>query len=408
MERLFDAIYDTNGFNFAIAVSFSGKIERPRWAAAFAQLQQRHPFLNAHINHEDEHAPFLHRAENPPIPLTFEVKTSPTQWERVIEAHIEEPFGAAPLVRATLLEDEAGCDLVFTAHHAILDGVGAVALLRDLMAALAGDAMEAMPVPPSAEERLRTMRLSVLPQPPADPQAAEARNQFLASLPVRAFQPYTGTRRPTVSSIGITPEETRQWLACARSHNVTLGAVLIAAMAAAVRQLTPSLKTSDIRIAVPVNNRPHLNNQDDAVLCISIAHIVCVDPDQGLWGTARAVLEQLRQAQGLDAAEQYLEAIKPIMDAKLGAATLVRLLATNNGTDATLTNLKQVDFLRLPDGLSVQAVWGPAVCAPIAPTFVIGAATFNGALRLVYTTHMPLPGMLETLRTIVSRACADA
>ena len=47
LERLFDAIDQTNGFNFSRAVTFRGNVAHSGWVAAFAQVQRRHPFLRA-------------------------------------------------------------------------------------------------------------------------------------------------------------------------------------------------------------------------------------------------------------------------------------------------------------------------------------------------------------------------
>jgi NRPS condensation-like uncharacterized protein len=414
LERLVDAIVEINGFNFCMAVSFRGKITHPRWMDAFAQLQQRHPLLNASLNHDDPQLPFLRRLEDLPIPLKLELRTSPTQWERVVETECEQPFAdaAAPLVRAVLLEDDHGCDLILTSHHTILDGIGAVSLLRDLLTALAGEKLRPLALPPSVEERLAEAR-RLTPAPPADsPRAiealrsAEASLHFLAGRPARFFERHTGERRPTISSLRLSPEETGQWLRCARAHQVTLGAVLLASLAAAARRLNPSLKQTDIRLAVPVNARPYLKNEDDAVFCISTPYVVSLYPEMGVWESARALSAQLAALKGLDAIDTYLQGIKAIMDAGLDTKTLVEFMASQYGADLTLTNLKSVDFPKLPEGLSVEAVWGPAVSSPIAGHFVIGAATANGALHLVYTTYAPLPGMLETTRAIITQACA--
>jgi hypothetical protein len=97
LERLFHTIDQTNGFNFCLAVSFQGKVAHSRWNAAFARVQQRHPFLNASLNRDDAHAPYIQRAECSPIPLTFEPRTSSTQWQRVMEAQAKNLSPHPPL-----------------------------------------------------------------------------------------------------------------------------------------------------------------------------------------------------------------------------------------------------------------------------------------------------------------------
>lgn len=125
-EHLFWAVDKINGFNFAIAFSFSGNVAHARWKAAFEQVQQRHPFLNAGINEEDPLAPFFTRGAGLPIPLVFQRRASSADWRPVMESEVAKPFDLSkgPLLRAAILEDDKGCDLVITAHHAIIDGMG--------------------------------------------------------------------------------------------------------------------------------------------------------------------------------------------------------------------------------------------------------------------------------------------
>jgi hypothetical protein len=184
--------------------------------------------------------------------------------------------------------------------------------------------------------------------------------------------------------------------------------VLLAALAAAVRTLTPSLKEADIHVVSPVDTRPFLKNSDDFVLSIIVAQAVCLHPDPGLWESARALRSQLLPFQHLDEIEASYDRTASAMALKLDAATLVNILATQYGNDAMVTNLKCVEFPTVPDGLTVEAVWGPSVSGVNAGGQVLGVATFGGALHLVYTSHSPLAGLLETVQQMISAACADA
>ena len=175
-ERLFLAFDKINGFNFGIAVSFSSAIPDDRWKAAFEQVQRRHPLLNAGINEEDPHAPYFTSGAGLPVPLAFQHRISSIDWQRVMESDIAEPFdlSTGPLLRAAVLEDERGCDLVITANHVVIDGMGVLALVRDLLRVLAGETLAGLPIPPSAEERTAEIRaMNPVPAPPGDPAGEE-------------------------------------------------------------------------------------------------------------------------------------------------------------------------------------------------------------------------------------------
>jgi hypothetical protein len=160
-ERLFLAVDKINGFNFGIVVSFSGIIACDRCRGAFDQARKRHPLLNVGINEDEPHAPYFSTGAGLPVPIAFRGRTSPTDWQRATESDIAEPFDLSrgPLLRAAILDDDRGCDLLITANHVMIDGMGVLAFVRDLLRALAGETLTELPVPPSAKERADEIRV---------------------------------------------------------------------------------------------------------------------------------------------------------------------------------------------------------------------------------------------------------
>jgi hypothetical protein len=71
LEHLFWAVDKINGFNFGIAITFRGAVAHSRWKDAFAQVQRRHPLVDAGIN-EDE---ALKTVEFPPQPDSLVVES---------------------------------------------------------------------------------------------------------------------------------------------------------------------------------------------------------------------------------------------------------------------------------------------------------------------------------------------
>lgn len=73
-----------------------------------------------------------------------------------------------------------------------------------------------------------------------------------------------------------------------------------------------------------------------------------------------------------------------------------------------LSNLRTVELPPAPDGLTLEAVWGPSVLLGVEGEQMIGAATFDGALHLVYTSFSPVTGLLETVQEMIAEACMNA
>jgi hypothetical protein len=397
LERLFWAVEKVNGFNFGIAVTFRGNLAHSQWIDAFAQVQKRHPFLNVAINDDDPQAPHFVYGAGLPISVTFLRRNSPADWQRVMEDEVAEPFDlkSGPLLRADLLEDEEGCDLVVIANHIVVDGMGVLALVRDLLRALSGEALAELPVPPPAEERAAQVRASdPLVAPPADLDA-------LATEPQPRNRAYSARNRKGKAAIAATRfsvDETAQLLGYARREKTTVGAVLMAAAAVVLRDLSPQLKEADLRLTAALDTRPYLGNQEDFVLSIISPRPIAPYPGEELAASARAIKSQIVSRQSFIAIEATFGLVNAVLSQGLDADVLVNLMAQGFGHDVLASNLKTVEFPSVGDGFAAEAVWGPSVLAGYEGEHAIGSATFGGALHLVYTSFTPVPGLLEAVQ----------
>jgi hypothetical protein len=403
-ERLFLALDKINGFNFGIAVSFSGTIADLRWKTAFEQVQRRHPLLNAGINEEDPHAPYFTSGAGFAIPLAFQRRISPTDWQRVMESDIAEPFDLSkgPLLRAAVLKDDQGCDLVITANHAVIDGIGVLAFIRDVFRVLGGQTLTVLPVPPAAEERAAEIRLMNSLRDNVEDLAAEPqpRNRTYASRNRKG--------KAVISSRRLSQDQTAQLLRYARREQTTIGAMLMAATASALRGLSPQLKLADLRLTTAVDARPYLGNEDDFVLSVISPRAIVPYPDQELAASARAIKTQIAPFQSFAAIEATFGRVGGVLAQKQESAALVNALAQGLAHDLGVSNLRTIEFPSMGDGLVVESVWGPSVLAGYDGEHFIGSATFAGALHLVYSSFTPAPDLLETVHEIISNACGDA
>jgi hypothetical protein len=403
LERLFLAIDKVNGFNFGVAVSFGGAIAEGRWRAAFEQVRRRHPLLNAGINEDDPHAPYFTSA-GLPIPLAFQPRISSTDWQRVMESDVAEPFDlpTGPLLRAAVLEDDRGCDLVITANHVVIDGMGVLALVRDLIRVISGETVDELPVPLSAEERAAEIRaMNPMPDAPGDPAGEpQPRN--------RSYVSRNRNGKSSISALRLSHEQTARLLCYARREQTTIGAVVSAAAASALRDLSPQLNEADLRLTAALDARPYLGNEGDFVLSVISPRAIVPNPGQELSASARAIKAQIAPFQSFAAIAVTFERIEGILAQKLDAVTLVNALAQGVAHDVGVSNLRTVEFPPPTDGFGVEAVWGPSVLAGYEGEHFIGAATFHGSLHLTYSSFTPVSGMLEAVHETISNACGDA
>lgn len=403
-ERLFLALDKINGFNFGIAFCLSTAIEQVQWTRAFDQLRKRHPLLRAGINEDDPHAPYFISGAELPIPIAFRHRISSTEWQRVMESDIAEPLDLAsgPLLRATVLQDEMICDLVITANHVVIDGMGVLALVRDLLRALAGEALTVSPLPPSADERASKLRaVHSIPNGHANPaDEPQPRN--------RTYSSRNRKGKATISALRLSQEQTAQLLRYARREQTTIGAVVSAATASALRDLSSRLKEADLRLTMALDARPYLANENDFVLSIISPRAISRYPDQGLAASARAIKGQIASSQSFDAIATTFERVNELLSQKLEAATVVNAMAQGFAHDVGISNLRTVEFAPVSDGIAVESVWGPSVLGGYEGEHFIGMATFAGALHLTYSSFTPLPGLLNEMHKTISNACGTA
>ena len=257
-------------------------------------------------------------------------------------------------------------------------------------------------MPPSSEERAVEVRSSNSLPVPLQPAGDEPqpRNRSYVSRNRRG--------KAAVAALRISPEQSERLLRLARREQTTIGALLLAATASAVRDLSPQLKEADLRLTTAVDTRPYVGNEEDFTLSVISPRAIVPYPDQDLAASARAIKSQIAPFQSFLAIEATFLRVAAVIAQKFDAATLVGLLAQGFGHDVGVSNLKTVEFPVQPDGLMVESVWGPSVLAGYEGEHFIGSATFAGALHLVYSSFTPISGLLESVHKKLSTASADA
>src|SRR5258705_3821306 len=140
--------------HFCLVAQIEGALESADLGAALEQARKRHPALRACIDNS-EIGPAFYRSDNP-IALHTELVEAAGDWRSVVERELTLPFDTVPgpLMRATVLRASHGASLVLTFHHAIADALSGTRIIDDLMRALGGEHLEAVPPLPPVEEMI--------------------------------------------------------------------------------------------------------------------------------------------------------------------------------------------------------------------------------------------------------------
>jgi hypothetical protein len=285
---LFDQCFPTNG---ALAAQIIGRTTVQRWRDALDAVQQRHPLLSARIDTTFNRVPHFRRVTGQRIPLR--VITSPdAQWQREITEEVNAPFtpDQAPLFRAVLLYQKTHCIFILSSHHAVCDGSSRIFLLRDMLLALSGHALESLPLAPSREilfgAQQRTSTESGLPS-------------FAARRPVV----------PHVEGIKLAQEETAELQRRAREEGVTIHAAISAAVTIAGRSIDESWRNNPLRIMSPAEIRDILGLRDQCMVSFGGGEIsIAPGGSMTFWELARFSKDSLS---GVRSAENISKMIDP-------------------------------------------------------------------------------------------------
>ncbi|WP_411384849.1 amino acid adenylation domain-containing protein [Pseudomonas sp. MPB03] len=135
--------------------------DAPAWERACAALIRRHPALRMSfdIGHAEVPMARVHATVEPPVQVIDVRPLSPDARAQAIAAYVEErkryreDWHRAPLYQFCVFVGQDEIDLVFSFHHAILDGWSVATLMRDLItlytAAPGADALPALTTTPA-------------------------------------------------------------------------------------------------------------------------------------------------------------------------------------------------------------------------------------------------------------------
>jgi len=386
--------------HFVVAAQITGETTTASWRTALHAVQRRHPLLRVCIDIDDSGAPFFRLLPELRIPLRIVPGRALQGWEDEMATELSTPFpvGGALLVRAVLFHEPRRATILLAMHHSIGDGLSVALIIRDVVGALSGKPLEALPVPQPQEELCPppTIQRTELgsqepeaPGPPSVPGTLLKRDRSL--LRVR------GLRLPAELS-----DRLRQR---SRREGTTVHGALTAALVLAGRDIHREWRESPVRVVSPVNTRTILGRGDDCALSI-IFPIGSYNPTSPVqfWEIARTVrddLADMRTPSGLSAA---FGGFHQLISSKPGIHGIAQFELQVCACEMMISNLGVLPFEADFGDLRLEAFWGPSVFVGIEGEQMIGAATVGGAIHLLHSSYTPIPSLLETTEQVLTVA----
>ena len=383
---LFDQHFPTN---HALAAQVTGHTTVQRWRDALDAVQQRHPLLSACIDTTFNRVPHFRRVIGQRIPLRL--VTSPNaRWQREIAEEVNAPFAPnqAPLFRAVLLHQETHCMVILSSHHAVSDGFSLIFLLRDILLALSGHHIEALPLAPSREILFGAQQRT---------SAEPGLQAFAAQRPLL----------PCVGGIKLAVEQTTALQRRAREEDVTIHAAISAALTIAGRAIDESWRNNPLRIMSPAEIRDILGLKDQCMVSLGGGEI-SIPPGGSMtfWDLARFAKNGLSAVKSRETIATKIDLQSTAVSSNLTVEQALQLKRNAFNAQVMFSNLGRLPFDSTFGSLKLETLWAPCALRGIEGEQTLGAATVNGSLHLTHTSPAPIRGLLAGVEEVLRKACA--
>jgi hypothetical protein len=392
-EEIYWRLTYTDQIHSVLAAEVKGRTSIEQWRLALDQVQRRHPLLQLTIEMPTASngytQPMFVPGQGGSISLTVKRGGDEVSLEREMERELAMPFpsGEAPLARTVLLHRPEHSVFLLAISHSIADGMSASLLVRDVLSALAGQTLDILPMPSSAEELLGV-------EPVTPRRAALGENNVSI---------YAG-RKPTVLLRSLSAEATKELAATARTRGTTVHAALAAAFVLAMRRLEPRFRGTPVRMISPVNTREQLAAGDSLGLYFNSpqSSFVTVD-DISFWDIALQARADTTAGSSRDALLGATAAMQSLTESGLSNDDAAALLKGPFAMDILLINLGRTPYPSDFGQLWLEKVWGPAVLGGLEVQ-AVGVAATNDRLCLTLTSRHPVPQLLETVTSILAES----
>ncbi|MGF6294509.1 condensation domain-containing protein [Paraburkholderia youngii] len=345
---------------------------RDFWPTALAAVQQRHPPLRVRIVCDPGARPrFVATGE--PIQFRLDHGTGEAAWMDAATRELHTRFDAekGPLIRVRLVQGESTSHLLLAVHHAIGDGISAVYLTRDILAAVQGELRAPLPARMSREQLIT---------PGSTASRYDAVSMKVGHIP---------SRQPVIATFSLSPDVVDELGLRCRYERTTLHSALTAA--ALLASEGPSRRSLS-----PINARHHLPSIEDDVGLYITSGITSITEGKTdcFWEAARTVRTQLDQARTLPPLLDNIKAMRSMLAnirSEEDMQALWGAIRCELGYQTVLSNLGMLPFSNSESGVRVRAAY---LLLNVEPIPVVGIATVGGRLWVTMSTadgdkHMP-------------------
>jgi hypothetical protein len=400
-EEIYWLYTQTGPRGFAYAAEIEGPTTVEAWRKAIDQVQQSQPFFSVCIEANPGGKPYFRHVAGASIPMRDLNGTVEYRWETEMAKEVFQPFAAedAPLVRTVLIHEPERSVFIIAAHHSISDGMSMTVVLRDLLRALSGEALDRYPVLPSQEELLGIT--GPLPAPAIDSETA-------AALPVGPPLVIRegDTEPPAIEGLRLDADLTNRLVECARAEGTTVHGAICSAVLKAGRKGSRTWREKTVRVFSDINTRKACDVGDTSAMYF-FGGISPIEPglQVGFWDLARRFTAELAGPRSREGLKGGCQALTDAASQGLDAAGTSQFLAHGFPFEVAISNVGRLPFSSNYGALRLKSIWGSSFLIGALDEQTVGVGTVDERLHLLYTSYTPIPSFLDNIKILLSEAC---
>jgi hypothetical protein len=387
---------------FAHAIEVMGTTTVDQWRTALDALQLSHPLFSVRIDIDDDKKPYFRRVDGSSIPMRVLDARLTAGWEAEVGKEMSTIISGdhAPLLRTVLIHASECSIFIITAHHLISDGVSMTAALRDLVRALSGEPLERRLMLPSPEESHGVA--SGIPTVQDQIEHTVAKGNDRTSFAQSLLEPFS------VQSLRLDAALTSRIRKRARREETTLNGALCSAVIHAARMTSSTWRQETMRLLSPINARNQCRVGDTSSMCIGAA-IIPIAPGQelDLWNLARRIKSEHA---GPSSRAGLTLALQMISDATANISDVGGALDFIEPVFAyqiAVSSIRELLCAAKEPAVRITSTWVASNLLGFEGEQLVGAATVNECLHLLYTAYSPLPHLMEEVRATLIAMCNE-
>ncbi|CAB3771143.1 hypothetical protein [Paraburkholderia humisilvae] len=384
-----------------VATEVQGRTTVEQWRAALGAVQAHHTILSARIRQKPGLRPCFEFVPNAPLALKVVPSESGTRLFELISAELATRFVPDDaLLRVSILYSRDRTTLVLGADHAALDGPSLILLIRDLVRALAGEALGSPRAMPPSHDQLLGLRTS-------DQYAFATLSRTARDEQRHGLQPMADAtlaadhEQPLLQQIWLEPSVSALVARHARNQQATVHGALCAAVMLAGRALSRSWRDNTVRCSSSIDSRALFGANEqlgvfEAQRCTELEPLT----PPSFWEVARTVTQNL--AVRTSAVESAGGFSTPVLDMISAGADPDQLVISNRQRAPTL-RIDNYGQLAIPSEYGrLRVKWvTPAAMHGAPHTQSLSVASVDGLLCITNVSAEPVPSLLGNARRLL-------